>query len=194
MPHMQRQLEERFTYGNYRTWPEDERWELIDGVVYDMSPAPSRFHQGLITEFIFQFHAYLQDKPCRIYAAPFDVRLPDGDEADDDIVTVVQPDLVVVCDRNKLDERGCKGAPDLIIEILSPSTAAKDLHDKFNLYERVGVKEYWIVHPQDQTVMVFRREGEVFGRAAMFAREGQIKIPLLGDLVIDLQQAFSSGE
>ena len=194
MPHMQRQLEERFTYGNYRTWPEDERWELIDGVVYDMSPAPSRFHQGLITEFIFQFRAYLQDKPCRIYAAPFDVRLPDGDEADDDIVTVVQPDLVVVCDRNKLDERGCKGAPDLIIEILSPSTAAKDLHDKFNLYERVGVKEYWIVHPQDQTVMVFRREGEVFGRAAMFAREGQIKIPLLGDLVIDLEQAFSSGE
>ena len=194
MPHKQRQLEERFTYGNYRTWPEDERWELIDGVVYDMSPAPSRFHQGLITEFIFQFRAYLQDKSCRIYAAPFDVRLPDGDEPDDDIVTVVQPDLVVVCDRNKLDERGCKGAPDLIIEILSPSTAAKDLHDKFNLYERVGVKEYWIVHPQDQTVMVFRREGEVFGRAAMFAREGQIKIPLLGDLVIDLQQAFSSGE
>ena len=194
MPHMQRQLEERFTYGNYRTWPEDERWELIDGVVYDMSPAPSRFHQGLITEFIFQFRAYLQDKSCRIYAAPFDVRLPDGDEPDDDIVTVVQPDLVVVCDRNKLDERGCKGAPDLIIEILSPSTVSKDLHDKFKLYERVGVKEYWIVHPQDQTVMVFRREGEVFGRAAMFAREGQIKIPLLGDLVIDLQQAFSSGE
>ena len=136
----------------------------------------------------------MQDKSCRIYAAPFDVRLPDGDEPDDDIVTVVQPDLVVVCDRNKLDERGCKGAPDLIIEILSPSTVSKDLHDKFKLYERVGVKEYWIVHPQDQTVMVFRREGEVFGRAAMFAREGQIKIPLLGDLVIDLQQAFSSGE
>ena len=100
------QLEERFTYGDYRIWPDAERWELIEGVAYDMSPAPSRSHQGLITEFILQFGVHLQDKPCRIYAAPFDVRLPDGNENDDDISTVVQPDLVVVCDRKKLDEIG----------------------------------------------------------------------------------------
>ncbi len=191
MPHVQRQREERFTYGNYRTWPENERWELIDGVAYDMSPAPSRHHQGLITQFILQFGAYLQDKPCRIYAAPFDVRLPDGDEDDDTIVTVVQPDLVVVCDPDKLDEKGCRGAPDLVIEILSPSTTSKDLHEKFDLYERVGIKEYWIVHPQDRTVMVFKREGERFGRPNMFDEEGCIEVPLLGDLNIDLKLMFS---
>ena len=194
MPQAQRQLETRFTYGDYRTWPDSERWELIHGGPYDMSPAPSRSHQALITEFIFQFRSFLQDKVCRIYPAPFDVRLPEGDEADDDIETVVQPDLVVVCDRDKLDEKGCKGAPDLVIEILSPSTAAKDLHEKFTLYERAGVKEYWIVHPQDRTVMVFKREGERFGRAAMYAGEDRINVPLLGELVIDLKQAFSSAE
>jgi Uma2 family endonuclease len=190
MPLVQRQLEDRFTYGDYRTWPEDERWELIDGVAYDMSPAPSRYHQKISGEFFYQFRSQLTEGPCQIYAAPFDVRLPEGDEADDDTVTVVQPDLVVVCDRNKLDDKGCKGAPDLIIEILSHSTASKDLHEKFKLYEKVGVKEYWIVHPLDRTVMVFRREGELFGQAAMFAGEEHIKVPLLGELVIDLKQLF----
>ncbi len=194
MPHVQRRLEERFTYGNYRIWPENERWELINGVAYDMSPAPSRSHQNILGELFFQFRSQLADRMCRAYLAPFDVRLPEGDEVDDDIVTVVQPDIVVVCDRNKLDDKGCKGAPDLIIEIISPSTASKDLHEKFKLYERAGVKEYWIVHPRDRTVMVFRRESDGFGRAAMFAGEEQIKVPLLGDLVIDLKQAFSADE
>jgi len=191
MAQLQYALEQHFTYGDYRTWPDFERWELIDGIAYDMSPAPSRSHQELVTEFIYQFRRYLQDKPCRIYAAPFDVRLPQGDEADDEIDTVVQPDLVVVCDRSKLDEKGCRGAPDLVIEILSPYTAHKDLNEKFRLYERVGVKEYWIVHPLDRTVMLFRREGEGFGRPAMFAGEDRIEVPLLGELVIDLKQAFA---
>ena len=193
MRQSRRQLEERYTYGDYRTWPDEERWELIDGVAYDMSPAPSLAHQNILGELFFQFRSQLADRRCSAFLAPFDVRLAEGDEDDDDIATVVQPDLVIVCDPGKLDEKGCKGVPDLVIEILSPSTASKDLHEKFKLYERVGIKEYWIVHPSDQIVTVFRREGEGFGRAAMFAGEEQIVVPLLGELVINLKQAFFAG-
>ena len=190
MPQLKRQIEEHFTYGDYRTWPDDERWELIEGEAYDISPAPSRSHQDISGELFFQLRSQLADRTCRAYLAPFDVRLPRGDEADDEIDTVVQPDIVVVCDRKKLDDKGCKGAPDLVIEILSPSTSSKDLHEKFRLYERVGVKEYWIVHPLDRTVMVFRRAGESFGCPAMYAAEDRIEVPLLGELVIDLKQVF----
>jgi hypothetical protein len=102
---------ETYTYGHYLTWLDDERWELIDGVPYDMTPAPSRLHQKISTELIKQIAVYLTGKTCEVYAAPFDVRLPKGDEEDEKIMTVVQPDLVVVCDPKKLDERGCKGAP-----------------------------------------------------------------------------------
>ena len=194
MPQTQRQFDERFIYGDYRTWPNDERWELIDGVAYDMSPAPGFRHQAVSGELMIQFGMHVRNSPCRVLAAPFDVRLSYGDEADDEIDTVVQPDIVVVCDKSKLDEKGCRGAPDLVIEILSPHTAHKDLNEKFRLYERVGVKEYWIVHPHEQTIMVFRREGEGFGKPAMYAGEDAVPVPLLGDLVIDLKQAFSDGE
>jgi Uma2 family endonuclease len=194
MPQLQRRLEEHFTYGDYRTWPDDERWELIDGVAYDMSPAPGFRHQMVSSELVAQLVAHLRDSSCRVLAAPFDVRLPRGDEADDAIDTVVQPDLVVVCDKKKLDEKGCKGAPDLVIEILSPSTSSKDLHEKYELYERVGVKEYWIVHSLDRTVIVFRRDSDSFGRPAMFAGEDRIEVPLLGELVVDLNLVFGSLE
>lgn len=194
MPQAQRQLEERFTYGDYRSWSHDERWELIDGVAYNMSPAPSRVHQLVSGGLFFQFRIFLRSASCHVYAAPFDVRLPHDEEQDDEIDTVVQPDIVVVCDKNKLDEKGCKGAPDLVIEILSPATSAKDLHEKFGLYERSGVKEYWIVHPLERTVMVFRLEGEGFGKPAMYAGEDTVPVPLLGELVIDLKQAFAEGE
>ena len=194
MPQAQRQHEEHFTYSDYCTWPDDERWELIDGVAYDMSPAPSRSHQDISGELFFQLRSQLTDRTCRAYLAPFDVRLSHGDETDDEIDTVVQPDIVVVCDRNKLDDKGCKGAPDLVIEILSPSTSSKDLHEKFRLYERVSVREYWIVHPLDRTVMVFRHDGESFGRPAMFAGEDRIEVPLLGALVVDLNLVFGSLE
>ena len=192
MPRLKRQLEELFTYGDYRTWPDDERWELIDGVAYDMSPAPGSRHQMVSSELVAQLVTHLRNSSCRVLAAPFDVRLPHGNQQDDDIDTVVQPDIVVVCDQNKLDDKGCKGAPDLVIEILSPSTASKDLHEKFSLYERVGVKEYWIVHPLDRTVIVFRRDGESFGCPAMYAAEDRIEVPLLGELVVDLKMVFGA--
>jgi Uma2 family endonuclease len=116
----------RFTYGDYCTWGDEGRWELIDGIVYDMSPSPARVHQDLVVELVAQIHAALANGPCRVYVAPFDVRLPDGDEADDAIETVVQPDISVICDPSKLDEKGCRGAPDWIIEVLSPDKALNE--------------------------------------------------------------------
>ena len=146
---------ETFTYGDYLKWPNNERWELINGVPYNMTPSPSRTHQGILAALLTKFYTFLEDKECKVYNAPFDVRLPEGAEKEEEIKTVVQPDLVVVCDQTKLDDKGCLGAPDLIIEITSPSTARLDLKEKFALYERMGVKEYWIINPTDETVMVF---------------------------------------
>ena len=146
----------KFTYADYLTWPDNERWEIIDGVPYNMAPAPSRKHQRLMRDLCRPIINYLDDKDCEIYFAPFDVRLTEKYETDEETTSVVQPDIVIICDKDKLDDKGCKGAPDLVIEILSPSTAAKDIGEKFNLYERHKVKEYWIVYPNDEIVMVYK--------------------------------------
>jgi Uma2 family endonuclease len=128
-------LEQAWTYADYCSWPDDERCELIDGVAYAMSPAPSRQYQELSGELFRQFANHLKGKPCKVYDAPFDLRLSEQNAASDNYVTtVVQPDILVVCDSSKLDDRGCNGAPDLIVEILSPATAARDLKEKFDLY------------------------------------------------------------
>ena len=149
-----KQLQNRFTYADYLKWPEDERWELIDGVAYAMA-APGRLHQETVLELGAQILQQLRGTSCKPYIAPFDVRLAQAIETDDRIETVVQPDLAVICDKRKLDDKGCRGAPDWIIEVLSPSTAVKDMDHKRRLYEHYGVKEYWIVHPVDHWVMVY---------------------------------------
>lgn len=180
-----------YTYGDYTKWPDEERWELIDGVPYNMSPAPSRTHQKILGELYKQIAVYLTGKTCEVYIAPFDVRLPKGDEKDEQIGTVVQPDLVVVCNREKLDERGCKGAPDLAIEVLSPYTAGKDMKIKLSLYERVGVKEYWIVDPMNKTVQVYQLEMEgIYGRPGIYTDTDHLKVGLFPDLEIDLSLVF----
>jgi len=137
----------RFTYADYCTWPEEERWELIDGEAYAMAPAPARVHQDVVVAIAARIYGALGGTACRVYIAPFDVRLPDRDEADEVVTTVVQLDIAVICDPAKLDDKGCRGAPDWIIEVLSPATAAKDQIQKRALYERHGVREYWLVHP-----------------------------------------------
>jgi Uma2 family endonuclease len=116
----------RYTYADYRRWREDERWELIDGVAYDMTPAPSRTHQDVLGARHVQVRPHLAGGPCRVYLAPFEVRLPRLAESDDEVDTLVQPDLSVICDPAKLDDAGCRGAPDWVVEVLSPWTAAKD--------------------------------------------------------------------
>lgn len=143
------------TYGEYLSWPEEQRYELIDGVAYAMSPAPTRIHQRLVFEVSRQIADALEDSPCEVNVAPFDVRLPATNEADAAITTVVQPDISVVCDPAKLDERGCRGAPDWIIEVLSPGSAGHDQIRKLSLYERHGVSEYWLAHPTDRIVSVY---------------------------------------
>lgn len=153
-------LDERFTYRHYRTWPEGERWELIEGQAWNMSPAPSTQHQELSGKLYLAIAKFLEGKTLRVLYAPFDVLLPEGDEPDDKTRTVVQPDIVVFCDRTNLTEAGARGAPDLVVEILSPSTSRKDLSVKFDLYERHGVREYWVVDPGNKSVQVWRQKPE----------------------------------
>ncbi len=145
-----------YRYGDYKGWPEDERWELIDGVAYDMSPAPSTAHQAISMELGSAIRTFLGKSECRVFAAPFDVLLADApDQADDDVTNVVQPDIVVICDPAKIKPHGCVGAPDWVIEILSPYTSRRDLAEKFTLYERHGVREYWIIDPGNRYVHVY---------------------------------------
>ncbi|MFZ2959503.1 MAG: Uma2 family endonuclease [Candidatus Ozemobacteraceae bacterium] len=182
--------EKHYTYGEYCQWPEDERWELIDGIPYDMTPAPNRLHQMILGKLYTQFDQFLENKTCSVYIAPFDVRLPEGKELDDDVTTVVQPDLVVVCDSSKLDDKGCRGAPDLVIEILSPSTSAKDQIKKQFLYERHGVKEFWLVHPTDRLVTIYRLVGNTFQRPVFFDSSAKIPVGILPELLIDCSRVF----
>lgn len=174
----------RFNYADYCSWTEDERWELINGQAYAMSPAPTRIHREVVVELARQIGNYLQGNPCRVYVAPFDVRLPDRDEADDAVETVVQPGLAVICDPTKLDDKGCRGAPDWIVEVLSPATAAKDQIEKRYLYERHGVSEYWLVHPTDRVLFIYRMGADGYGKPEIKSTAGSAAataIPGFGD-------------
>ncbi|MCL2494694.1 MAG: Uma2 family endonuclease [Oscillospiraceae bacterium] len=137
----------RYTYADYLEWDDSERYELIEGVPYIMA-SPSEAHQTMLLEFASQFHAFLKGKPCKGFIAPFDVRLFPQNSHDDD--TIVQPDFLVVCDNSKLDGKACNGAPDFVLEILSPSTSRKDRILKKAQYGWAGVKEYWIIGPKDR--------------------------------------------
>jgi Uma2 family endonuclease len=160
------------TYGEYFSWPEDQRYELIDGAAYVMAPAPTRQHQRLVGELLRVVADALEGSRCEVNVAPFDVRPPEGHEADEDIITVVQPDISVVCDPSKLDDKGCRGAPDWVIEVLSRSSAGHDQVRKLALYERHGVKEYWLVHPVDRVVTIYRLEDGAYGRPVVSELQG----------------------
>lgn len=158
-----RRDEQRHTYAEYLGWREEMRYELVDGIAYAMAPSPSRRHQEVLLELARQVANALQGGPCRAFIAPFDARLPRGAERDEEVDTVVQPDLSVVCDPAKLDERGCRGAPDWVVEVTSPASAGQDHIVKRSVYERAGVREYWLVHPVDRIVTVYRLEGGRYG-------------------------------
>ncbi|MDD2502513.1 MAG: Uma2 family endonuclease [Clostridia bacterium] len=184
--------EQTFTYQDYLTWPANERWELLNGRAYNMTPAPSRRHQEISGQLHTLFNNYLKGKTCRVYAAPFDVRLPQPQESNEQTSTVVQPDIVVVCDKTKLDQQGCKGSPDLIVEITSPSTFQKDLKEKFLLYEKVGVLEYWIVYPEENTISVFHLTDEgKYSRPEVYTEQDSIAVGIFEDLTIELPEVFS---
>lgn len=177
--------DQRFhTYREYLSWPEDVRYELIDGHAIMMSPAPLLDHQDITGEIFRQISNQLEGKPCRPFIAPVDVRLPRGNEADEDIDTVVQPDVLIVCDPGKLDRRGVRGAPDWIAEVLSPSTAAHDQIVKRRIYEQAGVPEYWLVHPTDRTLMIYTLQAGSYGRPDIFELKETTQLITLPDLEI----------
>jgi Uma2 family endonuclease len=160
-----KKTDRHYTYADYKTWPDDERWELIDGVAWNMSPAPSANHQALSIDLSSRVFTYHRSTPCRVFAAPFDVLLPaQGEEDEDAVSSVVQPDLVVICDPSKLTPRGCFGPPDWAVEILSPYTALKDLNHKKALYERSGILEYWLFDVGNRCLYVYvRGEDDLYG-------------------------------
>ena len=149
-------LGKTYSYADYLTWIFQEKLELIKGKIFQMSPAPSRYHQQVSGNLHGIMWTAFKNHSCNLYAAPFDVRLLDKKKStlDKDIFTVVQPDLCIICDENKLDDKGCIGAPDLVIEILSSGNSSKEMKYKFDLYEEAGVLEYWIVNPENKTLFI----------------------------------------
>ncbi|MBN2441789.1 MAG: Uma2 family endonuclease [Spirochaetales bacterium] len=182
----------KYTYKDYITWPENERRELIHGIPYNMSPAPSRQHQQISRALERAIDTFLVDKPCEMYHAPFDVRFPGKDEVDESITTVVQPDILVVCDEHKLDDKGCNGAPDFIIEIMSKSTAAKDMNEKLFLYEEHKVKEYWIIDPWDNTIKIYLLDSSgKYSPPQLFSKNEKIDVVTLPGLIINVDKIFA---
>ena len=182
--------ENRYTLADALAWDEQDRIELIDGYPVMMVP-PTRAHQKAVMELSGQLYAYLKGKKCEVYPAPFAVRLfeQDGDRPED-VDTLVEPDVSVVCDPSKLDDTGCKGAPDLVLEVLSPSTTRHDRFTKFKLYQRAGVREYWIIDPADKSVQVFVLEDGHYTAQDFGTAGDTVRVNVLKDCTIDLSQVF----
>jgi Uma2 family endonuclease len=182
----------QYTYADYASWPEGERWELIDGLAYDMSAAPSTRHQVVLGSLHALARAALAGKTCRAYLAPLDVLLPEAGEADGKVRSVVQPDLVVVCDPGKILPKGCRGAPDLLAEILSPSTAYKDQTRKLELYERHGVREYWVLNPETDTLLAWTLgPSGRYGKPEVLQGDETLRSTAVPGLVLSLSEVFA---
>jgi len=192
-----RNLDERFTYGDYRSWQDGERWELIDGKAWCMSPAPKTRHQDIAGALFADLRDFLRGKPCKAIIAPFDIILPRGNEEEDEVDTVVQPDIAVFCDRSKLTKDNARGAPDLVVEVLSPSTAKKDQHEKFELYQRHGVREYWVVDPAGEWLCVYRLGADARFDSGALRERGRgrdwspIESAVLPGFAVDPEQLFA---
>ncbi len=181
----------KYSYADYKTWDDNERWEIINGVVYNMSPAPMRIHQKISGTVFRKIGNFLEGKSCQVYDAPFDVRFIDYEnQADDEIEIIVQPDIVIVCDENKLDDYGCKGSPDIIIEIISPSTFKRDKIEKFYLYEKYEIKEYWIVYPFEKNVEIYKLTEGKYEIPEIYGKDDKIIVKHLDNFVLDLKDVF----
>jgi len=180
----------KWTYADYKAWElkPGERYEIIYGEAYAMS-APNTAHQEILTELLKQFANFLTGKPCKVYPAPFDVRLfYEEDESDD---TVVQPDITVVCDPEKRGPEGCRGAPDFVAEILSPSNTAIEMQRKFNLYHTAGVREYWVLDNEIKTLTVYIFDNEkIISRT--YGEKDTAPVSVLNGLSIELAPVFTT--
>ncbi len=185
-------LNKMYSYADYFKWQLEERVELIKGRIFKMSPAPNFEHQVLAGELYRLIANFLTKQPSRVFIAPFDVRLPRKSNEDHEIYTVLQPDVCVVCDPSKYDSRGCVGAPDIVIEVLSPGNNAKELKFKYDVYEETGVKEYWIVSPQNNTFLVNTLiDGRYVTSRAMTAGD-TVSTGILPGFSLDLKALFES--
>ncbi|KUO77861.1 MAG: hypothetical protein APF81_11360 [Desulfosporosinus sp. BRH_c37] len=183
--------DKKYTYADYLKFPSDERWEIINGIPY-MQSAPTWQHQAVSIQLASQFNDYFKGKPCRVFAAPFGLCIPELDESDEEISNIIsQPDIVVVCEEGKLRKTGYFGVPSLIVEITSPSTARNDKLYKFNKFEKAGVKEYWIVEPDIKLVSVFTlQDNNRYGRPELYTETDNVEVSIFPDLVIELSTAF----
>ncbi|MDR1930017.1 MAG: Uma2 family endonuclease [Treponema sp.] len=183
----QEKPEARYTYADVLTWDERERYELLDGEALMMA-TPSRIHQKILGELFTQLHNFLKGKPCEVYPAPFGVRLfPQEDNSDD---TFFEPDITVVCDPSKLDDRGCNGPPDMVVDILSPSTAKYDLVEKLNKYRLAGVRECWFADPEEKIVQAHIMEGGEH-KFAVYEPGATAPVRILPGCQIDLKAVFA---
>ncbi len=185
-------LKGNYTYSDYLLWQFKERVELIKGKIFKMSPAPGSFHQEVSGNIYFILRKFIKNSNCKLFAAPFDVRLINFKEstADHQITTVVQPDLCVICDTQKIDERGCLGAPDLIIEILSPGNSKKEMDIKFDLYEENGVSEYWMVNPAEKTIAIFVLQNGKYSGIKPIIEDSTLESPTFPELKFKVKKIF----
>jgi Uma2 family endonuclease len=185
-------LTKQYSYADYLTWRFEERVELIKGWVYKMSPGPSRMHQRISQILSSEIFNFLKGNSCEVYSAPFDVRLINKRKStlNKDVVNVVQPDICVICDQTKLDDKGCFGAPEMIIEIVSKGNSKRDVQQKFELYQENGVLEYWIVQPGDETVSVFDLVNNNYILRKIYSNEDVIDVATLPGLQLDMQEVF----
>lgn len=180
-----------YTYADYLKWQIEGYVELIRGKIFKMA-APTSGHQEISISLASKIFIHLLKSDCKVFAAPFDVRLYRfSEKANKEILTVVQPDICVICDKNKVDTKGCIGAPDLIIEILSPGNSKKEMKEKFSIYEETGVKEYWIVFPDDKSILryILNEQGKFIGLQPL-TEDDTINTPILKGLDIHLADVF----
>ena len=182
-------LTKKYSYSDYLLWKFEEQVELIKGKIFKMSPAPARKHQNISWNLTLILGNFFQNYPWKAFHAPFDVRLPSKSE--NKIYTVVQPDICVICDLSKLDDKGCLGAPDLVIEILSPGNSDREMKDKFDLYEESGVKEYWIVQPEAKCVNIYVLANGRFITHSPFIASDTIKSQVFKDLEFPAEKIFA---
>jgi Uma2 family endonuclease len=180
-----------YTYADYYSWKFEERVELIKGKIFKMSPAPSSRHQQLAGRIHTLLDYFLIDKSCEAYIAPFDVRFPRKSKKDEEITTVLQPDVCVICDRSKIQRKGCLGAPDIVVEVLSPSNSKKELKLKYQIYEESGVKEYWIVFPQNKLLIVYVLENGHFQASRPLTKVDMVTTPVLPGFELELSKVFT---
>ncbi len=185
-------LTKRYSYADYLTWQFQERVELIRGWIQKMSPAPGLNHQQIAWDLTYYFSTYFRKSSCRPFFAPFDVRLINTKKSknDEQVYSVIQPDICVICDEKKLDERGCIGAPDLIVEIVSPGNSKREMKTKYELYEENGVREYWIANPLEKNIMLYVLKAKKYHLKKIFFDDDTIESVLFKGLTIELKEIF----